>query len=204
MDPVILDVIGYASSVLILVSLLMTSVVKFRVINAIGSLIFTIFALLTASYPTAALNFCLVLVDVWFLWKVLHTKSSYDMDAVAPTDSAVSRFLTVYREDIAQFFPELPQAIPQAASVYLVYADAAPVGILVGERRADGGLNVLLDYSCPSHRDCSVGTYLYAGLAEAGVTALYAESGVDKHVRYLKRMGFVPSDGGYSKRLQTR
>ncbi len=201
MNPAVLEAIGYASSVLILLSLLMTSVVKFRIFNAIGSLIFTVYALLIASYPTAALNFCLVLVDLWFLWKMLRRKSSYDMEAVHPQDSAVRRFLSVYREDIAQFFPEFSQTVAQDATVYLVYADAAPVGILVGIDRAGGGLDVLLDYSCPSHRDCSVGNYLYSRLAERGIPALYAQSGVAKHVQYLKRMGFVCADGGYSKTL---
>ena len=69
MKQEILELIGYVSSVLILISLLMTSVVKFRVINGVGSLIFTVYAILIHSYPTAVLNACLVAVDVWFLVK---------------------------------------------------------------------------------------------------------------------------------------
>ena len=46
----ILELVGYLASLLVLVSLLMTSVTKLRVINMIGSFIFAIYALLIASY----------------------------------------------------------------------------------------------------------------------------------------------------------
>ena len=91
MKQEILELIGYVSSVMILISLLMTSVVKFRVINAVGSLIFTVYALLIHSYPTAVLNACLVGVDVWFLVKVLRTRLEYSVDAASLADTAVSR-----------------------------------------------------------------------------------------------------------------
>lgn len=41
----LLELVGYFASLLVLVSLLMTSVVKLRVINMVGSLIFAIYAL---------------------------------------------------------------------------------------------------------------------------------------------------------------
>ena len=51
----IFELIGYLGSVLVIVSMLMTSVVKLRVINTIGSVIFAVYALLIHSYPTAAM-----------------------------------------------------------------------------------------------------------------------------------------------------
>ena len=52
-DHMMLELVGYFASLLVLISLLMTSVVKLRVINMIGSLIFAVYALLICSYPTA-------------------------------------------------------------------------------------------------------------------------------------------------------
>ena len=46
MDPkVIVEIIGYIGSALVLVSMLMTSVVRLRIINLIGSVIFAGYAL---------------------------------------------------------------------------------------------------------------------------------------------------------------
>ena len=66
----LIEAVGYLGSLLVLVSMLMTSVFKLRVINTIGSCIFTVYALIIHSYPTALMNFCLVLINLHFLWKM--------------------------------------------------------------------------------------------------------------------------------------
>ena len=53
---IILELIGYLGSLLVIVSMLMTSVVKLRIINTIGSVIFCGYALAIHSYPTAAMQ----------------------------------------------------------------------------------------------------------------------------------------------------
>ncbi len=200
MDPqLILELIGYVSSVLILISLLMTSVVKFRVINAVGSLIFTVYAILIASYPTAVLNFCLVLVDLWFLWKVLRKSTMFSLERVTPDDTAAAHFLRFYRDDIRHYFPEVETGADLQG--FLVYADANPVGMLLARELESGALEVVLDYSCPSHRDCSVGTFLYDSLAQAGVKRLLTQTREEKHVHYLRRMGFVQKGDVFVKEL---
>ena len=60
----IIELVGYIGSILVLVAFLMTSVVRLRVVNSIGSLIFAISALIIQSYPTALMNFCLVLISI--------------------------------------------------------------------------------------------------------------------------------------------
>lgn len=63
----IVEMAGYLGSVLVVVSMLMTSVRRLRVVNAVGAGIFTVYALLIQSYPTALMNFCLVVIDVYHL-----------------------------------------------------------------------------------------------------------------------------------------
>lgn len=202
MEPqLILELIGYVSSVMILVSLLMTSVVKFRVINAIGSMIFTIYAILISSYPTAALNFCLVAVDLWFLWKVLRNKATFSVERIRAGDGAAAHFLKFYEQDITQFFSGFSREKASRMEGYLVYADANPVGIFLARELEEGVLEVELDYSCPSHRDCSVGNYLYAYLKQERVKKLVACGADQKHEHYLRKMGFVPQNGGFVKHM---
>ena len=45
----ILQLVGYFSTLLVLISFLMTSVVKLRLVNLVGSGIFVVFAILTKS-----------------------------------------------------------------------------------------------------------------------------------------------------------
>lgn len=199
MNPqVVLEGIGYVSSVLILVSLLMSSVVKFRVINAIGSLIFTVYAILIQSYPTAVLNFCLVAVDVWFLVKVLRQKICFSVVSASARDQAAVHFFRFYENDIRRTFPDVN--METCSRVCLVYADANPVGLLAGDLK-DGVLQVELDYSCPAYRDCSVGHFLYGYLKVEGVRTLVAHSGAEQHIRYLRKMGFVSRGDAFVKEL---
>ena len=66
----IYEIIGYVGSALVLVSFLMASVVKLRIVNSVGSLIFAVYALLIKSYPTMVMNICLVLINLYYLWKL--------------------------------------------------------------------------------------------------------------------------------------
>ena len=61
---ILIECIGYLGSALVLVAFLMSSVVKLRVVNTVGSLIFAAYALIIRSYPTAIMNFCLVVINL--------------------------------------------------------------------------------------------------------------------------------------------
>ena len=63
----VIEMIGYFSSLLVVVSMLMSSVIKLRVINSIGSGIFAVYALIIHSYPTAMMNICLVAINIYNL-----------------------------------------------------------------------------------------------------------------------------------------
>ncbi len=66
-SKVIIEIIGYIGSALVLVSMLMTSVVRLRIINLIGSVIFAGYALAIRSYPTAIMNICLAGINAYHL-----------------------------------------------------------------------------------------------------------------------------------------
>ncbi len=196
----ILELVGYFASALVLVSLLMTSVVKLRVLNGVGALIFAIYALLIHSYPTAVMNFCLVVIDLWFLIKVLKARTLFSIQPCRLDEGAVRHFLHFYQDDIQAQFPGLDLSGLSGGACFLVYADAAPVGILVGDQ-SGSTVTVALDYSVPSHRDCSVGKFLYGHLPAFGVTELRALPSTGRHDQYLRSMGFSEQNGVYLRQL---
>ena len=66
----------------------------------------------------------------------------------------------------------------------------------------DGRFEILLDYSAPSFRDCSLGEYLYGVLPGCGVARLSCDADTPAHVAYMEKMGFVRrEDGSYVKEL---
>lgn len=70
----IIEAVGYIGSALVVISMLMSSVVRLRIVNSVGAGIFTVYALLIRSYPTAVMNFCLVVINLYHLWRMFGRK----------------------------------------------------------------------------------------------------------------------------------
>lgn len=66
----IVELVGYLGSILVVVSVLMISMVKLRIVNSIGASIFTVYALIIRSYPTALMNFSLVVINLYYLTRM--------------------------------------------------------------------------------------------------------------------------------------
>ena len=72
----VIELIGYLGSILVLMSMLMSSVIKLRIINTVGSIIFTFYAFAIQTYPTAILNVILVGVNIYNIIKLLKSTIS--------------------------------------------------------------------------------------------------------------------------------
>ncbi len=198
---VMIELFGYLGSALVVVSMLMTSVMKLRVINTIGSIIFVIYALVIRSYPTALMNFFLVGINVYHMIRLTNTKKHYDLVEVSSGGGYFNYLMRYYGEDIARFFPDARRMVKQADAVYVICCDSAPAGVFAGRRRPSG-MEICLDYSTPVYRDCSVGTFLYAQLKEKGIKELSCRCDVREHIVYLEKMGFVrKNEGEFVKEL---
>ena len=197
-----LELFGYLGSFLVLISMLMTSVVRLRVINLIGSAVFTAYAILIRSYPTALLNGCLVIVNVYHLLKLRKkTGGSYELQRLKAGEGFALWMIRQYGDDIAKYFPGFDQEVAAEAEGFAVFYENQAAGLLLG-RQEGTDFHTLLDYTTPAYRDCSVGAYLYGELTECGVKRLFCAAHSPEHVQYMEKMGFVKQeDGQYMKEL---
>ena len=196
----LIECIGYAGSLLVLASMLMTSVFKLRVINTIGSLSFTVYALIIHSYPTALMNACLVLINLRFLRKMKKMEKDFALAECRPGDSFVRFFVDEHRDDIRACFPGIPLDFTDATQVWLICCEGRPVGVTAGEQ-SGSVLNLLLDYTIPEYRDFSVGKYLMTQLKGQGFTKLCYGGPVEHHLPYLQKLGYVKNGELYEKVL---
>lgn len=67
------ELLGYMASVFVAVSLMMRSLVKLRVINLVGAVLFTVYGLIIAAYPVAIVNGFIVLVNIYYLQQTWRT-----------------------------------------------------------------------------------------------------------------------------------
>lgn len=200
MNSTLIEAIGYVGSVVVLISMLMTSVVRLRTINTIGSLIFTGYALMIKSYPTAALNFSLALINIYNLVKLYNNKKDYSVVKLRSDDAFVTYFLNLYKTDIEKFFPAFVKA-EECDCVYIVCRGTEAAGILLGKSGQNSSVDVEIDYATPVYRDCSVGKHLYKYLASQKIRELAIKNFSEKHISYLKEMGFVKNDDRFVKTL---
>ncbi len=69
-----IEVLGYIGSAMVVISMLMTSVVKLRIINGIGSILSGTYALIVGSFPLALMNVCLIVINIYNLHMLLKSK----------------------------------------------------------------------------------------------------------------------------------
>lgn len=195
---ILIEAIGYLGSTLVLVSFLMASVFKLRVVNTIGSVIFTIYACIIHSYPTAIMNACLVGINIYYLIKMSNTDKSYDLVKTDSDDSLLDYFIHQYRDDIIKIFPGINMDFSNANSSYVICHDGKLVGAMLGQEN-NGVIEVLLDYTVPQYRDFSIGKFLFDKLQEEGIKSLTYRGSDENHKAYLAKTGFVNKGGYYEK-----
>ena len=196
-----LELFGYLGSAMVVVSMLMTSVVKLRVFNAIGSVISGTYALIIGSYPLALMNICLLTINLYNLVRLLKVKNHYDLIETTADDGFVTYFLGRYEADIRSYFPDF-SAQEMGEKAYITCCNGIPAGVLLG-REVGSELEISLDYTTPTYRDCSVAAFLYPALQTRGFETLrFCGSCSPQHGVYLKKMGFTEEKGDYVKTLR--
>ncbi len=198
----LIELFGYLGSALVVISMLMSSVVKLRVINAVGSLVSGSYALIIGSFPLALMNGCLLAINLYNLGKLLRQPRHHDLVACQPGESVVGYFLDHYSQDIAKYFPGFQADIACADTGYLVFCNGEAAGILLGKKAENGILKSHLEYTTPTYRDCSIGKFLYSALPGEGVRALEVQTASDSHKPYLKKMGYQETPEGFVKTLK--
>ncbi len=177
----IIEAIGYLGSLIVLVSFLMTSVFKLRVVNTVGSFIFMVYALIIRSYPTALMNLCLVIINLRFLWKISRSSKEYELVRVGKDDSFLRYFLDKYGQDIKECFPGLKTDPGDADIAYIENCQNIPVGVFLGKGTKED-MEILLDYSIPEYRDFSLGKFLMEELKKDGVGRVRYLGPDDRHM----------------------
>ena len=196
-----IEIYGYIGSVLVVVSMLMSSIIKLRVINILGSVISGSYALIIGSFPLVLMNSCLIIINVYNLYKLLKAEQKYDLVDSEANDAFVGYFLAHYKDDIQKYFPGFTMD-NAADKAFIVCCEGNPSNILLGKDNGNGVLDVILDYSTPVYRDCSAGKYLYAALPSKGVKKLqFAQNASKEHEDYLTKMGFKKENGVFQKNL---
>ncbi|WP_421919879.1 hypothetical protein [Marinifilum sp.] len=185
----ILEWIGYLASVLVLVSLSMTSIIKLRWYNLAGAILFSSYGFLIGSLPVGIMNFLIVCANIYNLRKMYVQKEDFKVIEIKENDELLMHFLEYYKNDIAGFYPGFEKGENQLG--IFVLRNMAVAGIFIGSQE-ENELRIDLDYALPQYRDFKVGDYLYKSLKQTlgkhDIRSVYCYS--TQMLKYMEKMGF--------------
>ncbi|MBR9874504.1 YgjV family protein [Vibrio sp. J1-1] len=78
MEMNMVEILGYAASIMVAISLTMKDIVKLRVLNFIGCGLFTAYGLMIDSWPVVLTNGFIACVNVYFLAKMHQEKNNLE------------------------------------------------------------------------------------------------------------------------------
>lgn len=194
MSPELLQWIGYVASVIIVLSMMMPSIIKFRWINLVGALLFSVYGFLINAIPVGILNGVIVLVDIYYLWTIYSKKEVFEILEINAKSEYLARFLKFHDDTIQKYSPGFSYQ-PDANSVsFYILRNMAVAGLFLAHRKNETELHVDLDYVLPEYKDFKNGKYVYFKLkskfVDDGFTKVIAEGNNKNYFNYLKKLGF--------------
>ncbi|CAH6785580.1 conserved membrane hypothetical protein [Vibrio chagasii] len=73
------EILGYAASIMVAISLTMKDIVRLRVLNFIGCALFTAYGVMIDAWPVVATNGFIACVNIYFLAKMQKEKKTEAM-----------------------------------------------------------------------------------------------------------------------------
>lgn len=159
-----IDIFGWLGSALLIFSLLQTRVLRFRLLNLVGSVTLVIFNALLEVWPMVGLNVVTTVINLWFIARMLreqHDAAVFEVLQVGPRDIYLQHFLRVHESDIRKSQPGFAIAdMTDEDLAFQVEKGDETVGVVVIRREGDVA-KVLLDYVTLRFRDFSPGEFVW-------------------------------------------
>ncbi len=188
--------LGYLASLLILVSMMMNSILKLRIINVVGSTLFAIYGLIIHAIPVLIVNGTIAIINFYFLIRFFTSKSEiFKVLKIRGHNFYLREFLKFYKQDIEKYFPKFKYEPEKNRYSFFILRNMNVAGIFMARIFQPETLLITLDYAIPAYRDFKVGKFIYNHYAHKfikdGFNTLIAHpSPSRKHNRYLHKMGF--------------
>ena len=189
------ELIGYAGSLIVAVSLMMKNIRHLRKVNLIGSSTFALYGLLLKAYPVFLLNGFIAIIDIYYLYEMNKKEDYFNlMPALDKNHPYLNKFLNYYKNDISKYFPDFSEDNIKGANCFFILRNLLPVGLFIYKELSPEKIEVLIDYAIPDYRDTKNGKFVYYTesifLKEKGFKEIVAKTSIAKHQGYLEKLGF--------------
>ncbi|MDD3877576.1 MAG: hypothetical protein PHT69_13230 [Bacteroidales bacterium] len=195
------EIIGYAASLMIALSLMMNSIIRLRIYGLMGAILFCTYGFIISAYPVAFLNLLNASVHTYYLLKIRKKKEIFKILEVRPENKYLIYFIECNKEKIKHFFPHFQYKHEEENYLtFFVVRNLSVAGVFIGKRVGENTLEIILDFVIPEYRDFKIGNFIYADNINFFKTRnffkLICQSHEKAHVKYLKKMGFIIQENG--------
>lgn len=172
-----------------------------------GALTFSIYGFLIGALPVGILNGFIVSVDIFYLYRIYSKTEVFDILEVRGDNKYLLKFLKFHDNEIQKYFPGFEYKAEMNSVSFFVLRNMAVAGIFLAHKEGEDVLKVGLDYVVPEYRDYKNGRFIYHRLRnnfiEKGFTNALAEANNEKHIKYLKKIGFIQNnEGQFVKKIE--
>ncbi|PAB60061.1 YgjV family protein [Anaeromicrobium sediminis] len=191
--------LGYLASLIVLISLLMSSILKLRWINLVGSGLFALYGFLIGALPVGFMNLGIAAINIYYLIKIYRSKEYFKMLPIEGDSKYFSYFLDFHKKGLEEYAGTSQFHISNSDVNFYILRNMVPAGIFIGSKYDENTLKVDLDFVIPEYRDFKIGSYIYENRKEyfldKGYSKFISFSSKDEHIKYLKKMGFEEKEG---------
>lgn len=186
--------IGYIASFIILVSLLMRSIKRLRVINLVGATLFAIYGYLIGAYPVLIMNAGIVLINIYYLVTMLKSEEYFEILRVKHYNNYLTAFLRHHKKALTQTFGNIH--VQEGDQIVFILRNMFPAGLFIARPEGDR-LHIMVDYAVEAYRDFKTSAHIYKHAHDIFTDRPYKAFVTDVanhpvHARYLRKMGFEP------------
>mgnify|MGYP006902921048 CR=1 FL=1 len=199
---VVLEAIGWIGSILIVWSLMVARVLRFRWMNLIGAALATGYNAIIEVWQFAFMNLAITIIDIYWLsrlYREAHDEEVYRVLAVDADNAFLRHVLTEHGADIKAHEPSFDidgdtgTAAGGTRHTFLVVRGDEAVGVVVVRDLGEGVGRVELDWVKQRFRDFTPGEFVYResdALSTAGFARLEVPVRDELDRDYMRRVGF--------------
>ena len=189
-----LEYLGYVASGIVVLSMIMNSIIKFRWINLLGASLFLVYGFMLHAIPICILNAVIILVNIYYLASIYSKKEVFEILEINAESEYLKRFLKFHNVRIQKILPGFSYSPDRNTVSFYILRNMAVAGLFLAHRENKTELHVGLDFVLPEYKDFKNGKYVYYKLRnkfiEAGYKTVIAEGNNTKYFKYLKKLGF--------------
>ena len=160
-----LEIFGYIGTALVIVSMMMTSVLKLRIINMCGGLISLIYAVCVNTWPVVVLNACLITINFVQTVRALRGRDEVTLVKVGENDPTARHLLGIWQNDFEKQYPDCNLQEIKGSSTHILYVGHEAIGFSVSTEKKETQDSDIL-YLAPAYRTSAMTVQATSKLAK--------------------------------------